>query len=50
MAAVYPFVPGHEIVGCVVKVRSAVKKFKERDIAALGCMVDSCRKCPSCLA
>jgi uncharacterized zinc-type alcohol dehydrogenase-like protein len=47
---VYPCVPGHEIVGRVVKAGSAVKKFKEGDIAAVGCMVDSCRKCPSCLA
>ena len=50
MPAVYPCVPGHEIVGRVVKVGSAVKKFKEGDIAAVGCMVDSCRKCASCLA
>jgi alcohol dehydrogenase (NADP+) len=46
----YPCVPGHEIVGRVVKVGSAVRKFKEGQIAAVGCMVDSCRKCPSCLA
>ncbi len=46
---VYPVVPGHEIVGRVVKVGSAVKKFKEGDIAAVGCLVDSCRACPSCL-
>jgi alcohol dehydrogenase (NADP+) len=46
----YPCVPGHEIVGRVVKAGSAVKKFKEGDIAAVGCMVDSCRKCSSCLA
>ena len=50
MPTVYPCVPGHEIVGRVVKVGSGVKKFKEGDIAAVGCMVDSCRKCPSCLA
>lgn len=50
MATVYPCVPGHEIVGRVVKVGSAVKRFKEGDIAAVGCMVDSCHKCPSCLA
>ena len=43
MPTVYPCVPGHEIVGRVVKVGSAVKKFKEGDIAAVGCMVDSCR-------
>ena len=47
---VYPCVPGHEIVGRVVKVGSAVKKFKEGDLAAVGCMVDSCGKCSSCQA
>src|SRR5213082_1600168 len=46
----YPIVPGHEIVGRVVKVGSAVRKFKEGDLAAVGCMVDSDRTCPSCLA
>jgi uncharacterized zinc-type alcohol dehydrogenase-like protein len=50
MPTVYPVVPGHEIVGRVVKVGSAVKKFKEGDVAAVGCMVDSCRTCPNCLA
>ena len=45
MPTVYPLVPGHEIVGRVVKVGSAVRKFKEGDIAAVGCMVDSCRDC-----
>jgi alcohol dehydrogenase (NADP+) len=50
MPTVYPCVPGHEIVGRVVKVGSAVKKFKEGDIAAVGCMVDSCRVCTSCRA
>src|SRR5271154_714934 len=50
MPTVYPCVPGHEIVGRVAKVGSAVKKFKEGDIAAVGCMVDSDRTCPSCLA
>jgi uncharacterized zinc-type alcohol dehydrogenase-like protein len=44
----YPVVPGHEIVGRVVKVGRGVKKFKEGDIAAVGCLVDSCRVCPSC--
>ena len=50
MPTVYPVVPGHEIVGRVVKVGRDVKKFKEGDIAAVGCMVDSCRTCPNCLA
>lgn len=50
MPTVYPVVPGHEIVGRVVKVGSAVKKFREGDIAAVGCLVDSCRVCASCRA
>src|SRR5450432_3802376 len=50
MPTVYPCVPGHEIVGRVVKVGSAVKKFKAGDLAAVGCMVDSCGECPSCKA
>lgn len=48
MPTLYPCVPGHEIVGRVVRTGRAVKKFKEGDIAAVGCMVDSCRTCPSC--
>src|SRR6516165_2607720 len=39
---VYPCVPGHEIVGRVVKVGSGAKKFKEGDLAAVGCLVNSC--------
>jgi uncharacterized zinc-type alcohol dehydrogenase-like protein len=50
MPTVYPCVPGHEIVGRVTKVGSAVKKFKEGDLAAVGCMVDSDRVCPNCRA
>jgi len=50
MPTVYPCVPGHEIVGRVVKVGNGVKKLKKGDIAAVGCMVDSCRKCANCLA
>jgi uncharacterized zinc-type alcohol dehydrogenase-like protein len=45
---VYPCVPGHEIVGRVTRVGSQVKKFKPDDIGAVGCMVDSCRKCENC--
>ena len=45
---VYPCVPGHEIVGRVVRAGSKVTKFKEGDIAAVGCMVDSCRTCDNC--
>ena len=45
---VYPCVPGHEIVGRVVKAGSAVKKFKEGDLAAVGCMVGSCGVCLNC--
>jgi uncharacterized zinc-type alcohol dehydrogenase-like protein len=50
MPTVYPCVPGHEIVGRVTKVGSAVSKFKPGDIAAVGCMVDSDRTCPECQA
>ncbi len=46
----YPVVPGHEIVGRVTKVGSAVKKFKPGDIAAVGCLVGSDRTCPECQA
>ncbi|MDX9912054.1 MAG: NAD(P)-dependent alcohol dehydrogenase [Phycisphaerales bacterium] len=44
----YPCVPGHEIIGRVTKVGSGVKKVREGDLVGVGCMVDSCRKCPSC--
>jgi uncharacterized zinc-type alcohol dehydrogenase-like protein len=45
---VYPCVPGHEIVGRVTAVGPAVTGFKEGDLAAVGCMVDSCRSCSAC--
>jgi len=45
---IYPCVPGHEIVGRVVKTGRDVKKLKEGDLAAVGCMVDSCRTCTNC--
>src|SRR5688572_33077366 len=44
----YPSVPGHEIVGRVTQVGSAVSKFKVGDLAAVGCMVDSCKTCANC--
>ena len=50
MPTVYPCVPGHEIVGRVTKVGSAVTKFKIGDLAAVGCMVDSDGTCPECKA
>jgi uncharacterized zinc-type alcohol dehydrogenase-like protein len=48
MPTVYPCVPGHEIVGRVTRVGSAVTKFKAGDIGAVGCMVDSDGVCPEC--
>ncbi|GAA5128901.1 NAD(P)-dependent alcohol dehydrogenase [Luteolibacter yonseiensis] len=45
---VYPCIPGHEIVGRVTKVGADVTKFKVGDLAAVGCMVDSCHDCPAC--
>jgi uncharacterized zinc-type alcohol dehydrogenase-like protein len=46
--SVYPVVPGHEIVGRVTAAGRNVTKFKAGDIAAVGCMVDSCRVCVNC--
>src|SRR4051794_29873657 len=50
MPTVYPCVPGHEIVGRVTRVGSAVSRFKVGDLAAVGCLVDSDRTCPECQA
>ena len=46
--AIYPMVPGHEIVGRVSATGNSVTKFKKGDIAAVGVIVDSCRHCPAC--
>jgi len=46
--SIYPMVPGHEIVGRVVKVGGEVTKFKEGDIGGVGCFVESCRTCENC--
>lgn len=48
--AVYPVVPGHEIIGRVSAVGSSVSKFKPGDLVGVGVIVDSCRQCPSCKA
>jgi alcohol dehydrogenase (NADP+) len=48
MPTVYPCVPGHEIVGRVTKVGSAVTRLKPGDVAAVGCLVDSDGNCPEC--
>ncbi len=48
MPTVYPCVLGHEIVGRVTKVGSAVTKYKPGDLAAVGCLVDSDGSCPAC--
>ncbi|MBI1751856.1 MAG: NAD(P)-dependent alcohol dehydrogenase [Acidobacteria bacterium] len=44
----YPIVPGHEIIGRVREVGSAVTRFKAGDAVGVGCMVDSCRHCAPC--
>jgi len=46
----YPMVPGHEIVGRIARIGHNVTKFKVGDLAAVGCFVDSCRECESCVA
>ena len=45
---IFPMVPGHEMVGKIVKTGSAVKHFKTGDLAGVGCLVDSCRTCENC--
>jgi len=45
---VYPVVPGHEIIGRVMKVGKEVTRFQEGDLVGVGCMVDSCQHCHSC--
>jgi len=50
MPTVYPVVPGHEIVGRVVKVGPAVTRFKPGDLVGVGCLVDSDQTCPHCQA
>lgn len=46
--SIFPIVPGHEIVGRVLEVGSAVRRFKPGDAVAVGCMVDSCQQCDQC--
>jgi len=48
--SIYPMVPGHEIVGRITAIGSDVKNFKVGELAGVGCFVDSCRTCPSCVA
>ena len=48
--SIFPMVPGHEIVGKIIKVGDHVTKFKVGETAGVGCFVDSCRHCPSCQA
>jgi len=45
---IFPMVPGHEIVGRVIKTGNHVKKFKTNDLAGVGCLVDSCQECENC--
>ncbi len=46
--AIYPMVPGHEIVGKVTRVGAKVTKFKVGDTVGVGCLIESCRTCASC--
>ena len=48
--AIFPMVPGHEIVGKVTAIAAGVTKFKVGDLIGVGVFVDSCRKCDSCKA
>lgn len=44
----FPIVPGHEMVGRVTAIGAHVKNFKVGDLAAVGCIVDSCGHCEYC--
>lgn len=46
--SIFPMVPGHEIVGKVIRAGSKVTKFKAGDLAGVGCFVDSCGQCANC--
>src|SRR5688572_12843929 len=46
--ALFPMVPGHEIVGRVTRIGSSVSKFKLGEMVGVGCIVNSCRQCDSC--
>jgi alcohol dehydrogenase (NADP+) len=46
--SLFPMVPGHEIVGTITQVGSAVRQFRIGETAGVGCFVDSCRTCPAC--
>lgn len=46
--SIYPMVPGHEIIGKVVKTGDNVTKWKNGDTVGVGCFIDSCRKCDAC--
>src|SRR3954466_11116851 len=48
--SIYPMVPGHEIVGRVLKVGAEARKWKVGDSVGVGCFVDSCRECEACKA
>ena len=48
--SIFPMVPGHEILGRVIKTGHAVKKFSAGQLAGVGCFIDSCRVCPNCRA
>ncbi len=46
--ALFPMVPGHEIVGIVTEIGAAVRNFKIGDRIGVGVFIDSCRSCENC--
>jgi len=47
---VYPCLPGHEIVGRITRIGSAVTRHGIGDLVGVGCMIDSCGACGPCRA
>ncbi len=47
--AIFPMVPGHEIVGTVREVGPSVTKFAVGDRIGVGVFIDSCRTCENCV-
>lgn len=46
--AIFPMVPGHELIGTVLEIGSKVTKVKVGDNVGVGVIKDSCLECDNC--